>query len=141
VFVADFKADFDTVAGLLARDYSQRFAIRPGRARTCVPSLVRGVRWARYQAVYAVREEQTTRTTPGSRRFRSTSRSRAGREAVLQARVGDRWREEFSVDVINGVPAKRTSPAAQRSSRISCGWVSRPTVVAPFGLRKDFHPA
>ena len=107
VFVADFKKDFDQVAELIDRDYSDRFT-EPGEDRR-PPHPRRGtLARLRHQTAHA-------------RRTRLHAEYNAWLESVPQylkelvfvvkryykPSWDGNWREHFSVDIINGTPAQR----------------------------------
>ena len=131
VFVADFRADFDTVAGLLARDYSQRFRDparqRHGPAPHPQPAPLAGLG---HQAVHAVRRGAQRRLQRLARDDSAAHQgARAGGEAFLQARVGRRTGARSSASTSStACPPTNSASARSRSSQITCAWVSRPMV-------------
>ena len=64
-------------------------------------------------------------------------------EAFLQARRGaDSWREHFSVDIVNGVPAHELK--CDNRKLVACFLrvgLREDGAWRTFGLRKDFNPA
>jgi phosphoenolpyruvate carboxykinase (diphosphate) len=144
VFVADFKRDFDRVAELIERDYSDRFrdpAMRSGRSRPVLsPERSLG-------SVIKL-------MTPASREY--TDAYNAQLEAIPQhikdllfvvkrfykPAWGPNWRDHFSVDIINGVPGNELKCDNRKlvSSYLRVGY-DQNGAWRTFGLRKDFSPA
>jgi len=144
VFVADFRTDCDAVAGLLARDYSARFrdAARRGSDRRPILSPQRSLGsviklLTPLPAEYSDEYNAWLETVP-----------QHIKELVLVVKRfykpewGDAWREHFSVDVVNGVPANELRLHTRRleSSYLRVGFAADGSW-RTFGLRKDFHPA
>jgi hypothetical protein len=144
VFVADFQSDFDAVAGLLARDYSGRF--RDPARRGTDPRPILSPRRSLGSVIKLF--------TPSADEHHDDYNAwletipQHIKELVLvvkrfyQPGWGDRWREHFSVDVINGVPANELRLHNQRleSNYLRVGFGADGSW-RTFGLRKDFHPA
>ena len=144
VFVADFKADFDTVAGLLARDYSQRFR-DPARQGTDLRPILSPRR--SLGSVIKLFTPSAEEHNDAYNAWLETIPQHIKELVLVVKRFykpewGDRWREEFSVDVINGVPANELRLRAQRieSNFLRVGFAADGSW-RTFGLRKDFHPA
>ncbi len=142
VFVADFKKDFDRVSDLITRDYSARFKdkskadARPilssGRSLGSVIKLL----------------------TPAPREY--SAKYNDWLEAIPQyikelvfvvkrfckPEWGDRWRDHFSVDIINGTPGNELKCDNRKlvSNYLRVGF-DPDGAWRTFGLRKDFHPA
>ena len=144
VFVADFQSDFDAVAGLLARDYSQRFR-DPARRGTDLRPILSPRR--SLGSVIKLFTPSAGEHDDGYNAWLETIPQHI-KELVLvvkrfyQPEWGDHWREQFSVDVINGVPANELRLHSQRlqSNFLRVGFATDGSW-RTFGLRKDFHPA
>jgi hypothetical protein len=144
VFVADFKSDFNAVDALLARDYSGRFRdpARRGTDRRPILSPQRSL-----GSVIKLFTPSTAEYDDAYNAWLETIPQHI-RELVLvvkrfhKPQWGDRWREHFSVDVINGVPANELRLHSQRleSNYLRVGFAEDGSW-RTFGLRKDFHPA
>ncbi|MFI5356403.1 MAG: hypothetical protein ACHQ4G_03620 [Opitutales bacterium] len=144
VFVADFEADFDAVARLVAHDYSQRFRDPAELGRDQRPLL------SPKRSLGSV----IKLLTPSASDYNDAYLAWLGtvpphiKELVLVVKRfyrtdwGDAWREHFSVDVVNGVPANELRVDGRRleSSFLRIGF-SAGGAWRTFGLRKDFHPA
>ena len=142
VFVANFKEDFDRVSELLNRDYSGRFK---DRARVDQRPLLSPER--SLGSVIKL-------LSPDPRDF--TDEYNAWLEHVpqyikelvfvvkrfYQAGWGERWRDHFSVDVINGTPGNELKFDNRKlvSNFLRVGY-DQDGAWRTFGLRKDFHPA
>jgi hypothetical protein len=142
VFVADFKKDFDLVADLIDRDYSNRFldATRTDQRSILSPERSLG-------SVIKL-------LTPSERDFKPEYNAwLAGVPQYLKELAfvvkryykpewGDSWRDHFSVDIIDGKPAnelkchnrKLATAYLRVGFEMDGSWRT-------FGLRKDFHPA
>lgn len=144
VFVANFKADFDTVAELLAHDYSNRFraAEKNGSDRRPILSPKR--------SLGSVIKLLTPSASEYNDDYNAWLRSipQHIKELVLVVKRfhrddwGNDWRSHFSVDVINGVPANELRVDGERieSSYLRVGY-AEDGAWRTFGLRKDFNPA
>ena len=142
VFVADVKADLDHVAELIDRDYSNRFResdkqdhrtfLSPERSLGSVIKLL----------------------TPDRHDF--TDAYNSWLESIPQylkelafvvkrfyrAEWGSRWREHFSVDIINGTPGNELKCDNRKliANYLRVGFDTDGSW-RTFGLRKDYHPA
>ncbi len=142
VFIADFKRDFDRVEELIRRDYGERFA-ESGRDDNR-PIL------SRERSLGSVIKLLTPDEHDYKPEFNAWLESvpQYIKELVFVVKRfykpgwGDRWREHFSVDIVNGRPANELK-CDNRRLATTClrvgfdadgGWRT-------FGLRKDFHPA
>ncbi len=144
VFVADFQADFDVVARLLARDYSDRFR-DPARRGTDLRPLLSPRR-----SLGSVIKLLTPSAEEYSEPYNVWIETIPPhiKELLLVVKRfykpawGDSWRGHFSVDVINGVPANELRVDNRRieSSFLRVGFAADGSW-RTFGLRKDFHPA
>jgi len=144
VFVADFKNGFDRVAALVNRDYADRFRNPLDRTRPSRKVL------SSERSLGSVIKLMT----PASRDY--TDAYNAELEAIPQyvkdllfvvkrfykPEWGDRWREHFSVDIINGVPGNELKCDNRKlvSSYLRVGY-EEDGAWRTFGLRKDFSPA
>ncbi|HEX2101171.1 MAG TPA: hypothetical protein VHF69_10930, partial [Candidatus Synoicihabitans sp.] len=144
VFVADFERDMDRVAELLAHDYSPRFreAERRGTDRRPILSAERSLGsviklLTPAQREYSDEYNEWLRSIPQylkeivyvvKRHYRSS--------------WGDRWRENFSVDIINGNPGNELKCESRKltASYLRVGYQTDGSWRV-FGLREDFHPA
>ena len=143
VFVADFKKDFDRVAELIDRDYSDRFRGQDAR-RTSAP---------------CSRPERSLGSvikllTPDEHDY--TPEYNAWLDSVPQyvkelvfvvkryykPEWGDDWRDHFSVDIINGMPGNELKCDNRKlvTTYLRVGFDTDGSW-RTFGLRKDFHPA
>ena len=144
VFVADFQADFDAVARLIARDYSDRFRdpARHGVDRRPVLSPQRSL-----GSVIKLLTPAPAEYTDDYNAWLETIPQHIKELVLVVKRFakpewGDAWREHFSVDVVNGVPANELRLHSRRleSSYLRVGFAPDGSW-RTFGLRKDFHPA
>jgi len=142
VFVADFKKDFDQVAELIARDYGGRLQ---DDARTDNRSILSAER--SLGSVIKL-------LTPDEHDFKPEynawldSVPQYLKELVFVVKRyykpewGANWREHFSVDIINGIPANelKCDNRTLVTTRLRVGFDAN-GLWRTFGLRKDFHPA
>jgi phosphoenolpyruvate carboxykinase (diphosphate) len=144
VFTADFKGDFDFLAGLMARDYSDRFLdplkigvdarpiLSPERSLGSVIKL-----FTPAALDYTDKFNQWLGSIPQYllellfvvKRF-------------YKIAWGAQWREHFSVDIINGTPGNELKCDGRKlvSNFLRVGYDADGSWRV-FGLRKDFHPA
>ncbi len=148
VFVADFANDFDRVAEIIDRDYSDRFSERY-RAEFEAYSDSRPVLSTERSLGSVIKL-----LTPASRDFNAAYN--AWLEAIPQyikelvftvkrfykPEWGDNWREHFSVDIVNGIPGNELKCDNRKlvSNFLRVGYAPDGSW-RTFGLRKDFHPA
>jgi hypothetical protein len=144
VFVAGFQTDFDAVAALLARDYSDRFR-DPARRGTDLRPLLSPRR--SLGSVIKVFTPSADEYSEPYNVWLETIPPHIKELVLVVKRFykpewGDHWREHFSVDVINGVPANelRLDNRPLESSFLRVGFAADGSW-RTFGLRKDFHPA
>ncbi|KAF0170395.1 MAG: hypothetical protein FD161_4642 [Limisphaerales bacterium] len=144
VFVANFRQDFDTVAGLLERDYSQRFR-DPERNGTDARTVM-----SRERSLGSV----IKLLTPSPRDY--ADEFNAWLEAIPQyvkelvfvvkrfhkPEWGKNWREHFGVDIVNGVPGYELKCDNRKlvTNYLRVGF-DPDGAWRVFSLRKDFHPA
>lgn len=143
VFVADFHHDFDAIEEVLKHDFSDRFR-DPARAGQDHRPLLSPQRTL--GSVIKV-------LTP-SNEFSDAHNAWLGsipahiKELVLVVKRfwkpgwGEQWREQFSVDVINGTPANELRLGRRRLATqfLRVGYAAD-GAWRTFGLRKDFHPS
>jgi hypothetical protein len=144
VFVADFKKDFNQVAKLLRRDYSNRFRdpakngsdqrpiLSPERSLGSVIKLL----------------------TPSARDYSDEFNEWLGSipqyitellfvvKRFYKPEWGENWRDHFGVDIINGTPGNELKCDNRKlvSNFLRVGYDGEGSWRV-FGLRKDFHPA
>jgi len=144
VFVADFKKDFNQVAKLLRRDYSNRFRdpAKNGKDTRLILSPERSL-----GSVIKL-------FTPSAREYSDefndwlASISQYLLELVFVVKRfykpdwDEKWREHFSVDIINGTPGNELKCDNRKliSNFLRVGYDNEGSWRV-FGLRKDFHPA
>jgi hypothetical protein len=144
VFTADFKKDFDQVAALLHRDYSDRFK-DPSKAESDNRAILSPERslgsviklFTPSERDYADAFNQWLNSIPQYilelvfvvKRF-------------YKPAWGDKWREYFGVDIINGTPGNELKCHNRKlvSNFLRVGYDADGSWRV-FGLRKDFHPA
>jgi hypothetical protein len=144
VFVANFKENFDRVAELIDRDYSDRFKdqARNGLDQRKILDFDRSLGsviklLTPSHRDYSVEFNEWLNSIPQYikelvfvvKRFYKTS-------------WGENWREHFSVDVINGTPGNELKCDDRKlvSSYVRVGYEPDGSWRV-FGLRKDFNPA
>ena len=142
VFVANFKRDFDQVDELLTHDYSGRFKDSTRQDHRPLLSAERSL-----GSVIKL-------LTPDPRDF--TAEYNTWLESVPQyikelvfvvkrfykPEWNDRWRDHFSVDIINGTPGNELKFDSRKlvSHFLRVGY-DQEGAWRTFGLRKDFQPA
>jgi hypothetical protein len=142
VFVANFREDFDRVDELLTRDYSNRLTDKEKTDRRPLLSPDRSL-----GSVIKL-------LSPDIRDF--TQEYNAWLEVVPQyikelvfvvkrfykPEWGERWRDHFSVDVINGTPGNELKLDNRKlvANFLRVGY-AQDGAWRTFGLRKDFQPA
>jgi phosphoenolpyruvate carboxykinase (diphosphate) len=142
VFVADFKKDFDYVEELLKREYSQHYRDSNRRDTRSILSPERSL-----GSVIKL-------LTPDEQDF--TPEYNAWLEGIPQylkelvfvvkryckPEWGEKWRDHFSVDIINGTPANELKCDNRKlvTTYLRVGFDSD-GLWRTFGLRKDFNPA
>ena len=143
IFVADFKADFDQVGELVGRDYSNRYAdvsrngrdnrpiLSPNRSlgsviKLLTPSPSFG---AEYNAWLETIPQHIKELVFVLKRF-------------YRPEWGDNWRENFSVDTVNGLPGNELRFHRRKlvANFLRVGFDAEDSW-RTFGLRKDFYPA
>ena len=148
VFVSNFDQDFDRVAELINRDYSERFGPEyNGRFKT--EKDTRGILSPERSLGSVIKL-----LTPASRDFTPEYNDwlrevpQYIKELVLvvkrfyKAEWGENWRDHFSVDTINGIAGNELKAEGRKlvSAYLRVGFEADGSW-RTFGLRKDFHPA
>ena len=142
VFVADFQRDFDQVAELIARDYSDRFKDKRRVDRRSVLSPERSLGSVIKLLTPAMREYK-----PEYNEWLESIPQHI-KELVFVAKRyykpewGKDWRSHFSVDIINGTPGNELKCDNRKlvTTYLRVGYDTK-GAWRTFGLRKDFHPA
>ncbi|MBV9866437.1 MAG: hypothetical protein JO316_13880 [Abitibacteriaceae bacterium] len=148
VFVADFQKDFDQVAELINRDYSDRFNEK-FRAEFEGYSDSRPILSSERSLGSVIKL-----LTPASREYTVEyndwlrSIPQYIKELVFVVKRfykpewDGNWREHFSVDIINGTPGNELKCDNRKlvSNFLRVGYAADGSW-RTFGLRKDFHPA
>jgi len=142
VFVADLKNDFDRVAELIDRDYSDRFADKSRADRRSVLSADRSL-----GSVIKLLTPDEHDYTPAYNAWLAGVPQHI-KELVFvvkryyQPEWAGGWREHFSVDIINGTPGNELKCDNRKlvTTYLRVGF-DADGAWRTFGLRKDFHPA
>lgn len=148
VFVSDFESDFDAVETILNRDYSDRFS-DDYKARFQNYTDSRPILSPRRSLGSVIKL-----LTPASRDFTPqynewlNSIPQYIKELVFvvkrfcKSQWQGRWREHFSVDIINGVPGNELKYDGHKliANYLRVGYDEN-GAWRVFGLRHDFHPA
>jgi len=142
VFVADFKMDFDRVAELIDRDYSDRFADKSRVDKRAVLSPERSL-----GSVIKLLTPDEQDYTPEYNAW-LTSVPQHVKEVVFVVKRyfkpawNGHWRDHFSVDIINGTPGNELKCDNRKlvTTYLRVGF-DADGAWRTFGLRKDFHPA
>ncbi len=143
IFVSDFKADFDQVDELIRRDYSDRYAdpkrngkdhrliLSPNRSLGSVIKLLTpsSAFSAEYNAWLETVPQHIKELVFVLKRF-------------YRPEWGEHWRENFSVDTVNGLPANELRFHRRKlvANFLRVGFDAEDSW-RTFGLRKDFFPA
>lgn len=142
VFVADLKKDFDLVAAMIDRDYSDRFADKSRVDHRQVLSPERSL-----GSVIKLLTIDEHDYTPEYNAW-LVSVPQYIKELVFVVKryykpeLGTHWREHFSVDIINGTPGNELKYDNRKlvTTYLRVGF-DADGAWRTFGLRKDFHPA
>lgn len=143
IFVADFRRDFDTVDELLRRDYSGRYAdpARNGADRRLILSPNRSL-----GSVIKLLTPSPTFNAEYNAWLQTIPQHIKELVFVLKRfyrpEWGEHWRENFSVDTVNGYPANELRHLTRKlvANFLRVGFDAHDSW-RTFGLRKDFHPA
>lgn len=142
-FVADFHKDFDQVAQIIDRDYANRFKSieerKPDSRKvlSAKRSLGSVIKLLTPSAEYTDEYNAWLETVP-----------QYIKELVFVVKRfykpewGKKWREHFSVDIINGLPGNELKCDGRKlvSNYLRVGYAEDGSW-RTFGLRKDYHPA
>jgi hypothetical protein len=144
IFVADFDRDMDRVVELVNHDCSNRFLI-PARCGTDLRPILSPER-----SLGSVIKLLTPDDYEYSHEYNAWLRSipQYVKEIVFvvkrhfRSAWGDRWREHFSVDILNGNPGNELKCDNRKlsASYLRMGF-DTDGAWRVFGLREDFHPA
>ncbi|MEX1045731.1 MAG: hypothetical protein WEC73_06345 [Chthoniobacterales bacterium] len=143
IFVADFQADFDRVDELLRHDYGNRYAdpARNGTDRRELLSPRRSlgsvIKLLTPSSAFAADYNAWLETIPQHIKELVFVLKRFYRPAW-----GEHWREQFSVDTVNGLPANELRFRTRKlvANYLRVGFDAHDSW-RTFGLRKDFSPA
>lgn len=142
VFVADLKSDFDHVAELISRDYSDRFANKSRVDGRAVLSPERSL-----GSVIKLLTPDEQDYTPEYNAWLESVPQHVKELVFVVKRLhkphwGENWREHFSVDIINGTPGNELKCDNKKlvTTYLRVGF-EQDGSWRTFGLRKDFHPA
>lgn len=142
VFVSDFKRDFDKVAELIHRDYSNRFCDKNRVDKRAILASERSLG----SVIKLLTEDKREYTAEYNDWLNSVPQYLKELVFVVKRYYkpewGDDWREHFSVDIINGVPGNELKCENRKlvTTYLRVGFDSD-GLWRTFGLRKDFHPA
>lgn len=142
VYVADLKNDLERVNELIQRDYSDRFNDKARVDKRPVLSPERSL-----GSVIKLLTTDERDFTPAYNEW-LVQLPQYIKELVFVVKRyykpewGDRWREHFSVDIINGTPGNELKCDNRKlvTTHLRVGF-DADGAWRTFGLRKDFHPA
>ena len=143
IYVADCKADFDQVEELIRRDYADRYADAERRGQDRRPilspnrSLGSVIKLLTPSPAFSAEYNAWLESIPQHIKELVFVLKRFYRPAW-----GDRWRENFSVDTVNGLPANELRLRRRKlvANFLRVGFDADDSW-RTFGLRKDFFPA
>jgi hypothetical protein len=142
VFVADLKRDFDRVAELIDRDYSDRFVDRTQQDKRAVLSPERSL-----GSVIKLLSPDEQDYTPEYNAWLASVPHHVKELVFVVKRYykpewNGNWRDHFSVDFINGTPGNELKCDNRKlvTTYLRVGFHGDGSW-RTFGLRKDFHPA
>jgi hypothetical protein len=142
VFVSDFKSDFNKVEELINRDYSNRFkdATRKDQRPILSPERSLG-------SVIKLLTPDERDFTPAYNTWLESVPQYLKELVFVVKRYykpewGQKWREHFSVDIINGTPGNELKCDNRKlvTTHLRVGF-DADGAWRTFGLRKDFYPA
>jgi hypothetical protein len=144
IFVSDFQKDFDRVAELINRDYSQRFKDPSLRRKDSRPILSHK---RSLGSVIKLLTPSEADFTPEYNQWLESIPQYIKELVFVVKRFykpefnGD-WRSNFSVDTINGIPGYELKFQNRKlvTNYLRVGF-EKDGSWRVFGLRKDFHPA
>jgi hypothetical protein len=143
IFVADFRADFDRVDELLRRDYADRYA---DPARNCKDHRLILSPHRSLGSVIKLLTPSPSFNDGYNAWLESIPQHIKELVFVLKRfyrpEWGEHWRENFSVDTVNGLPANELRFHARKlvANFLRVGFDTHDSW-RTFGLRKDFFPA
>jgi hypothetical protein len=142
VFVADFKKDFDQVAELMQRDYSNRFKDSSRVDHRLILSAERSL-----GSVIKLLTPDERDYTPEFNAWLDSVPQHIKELVFVVKRYykpewNGNWRDHFSVDIINGTPGNELKCDNRKlvTTHLRVGF-DADGAWRTFGLRKDFHPA
>jgi hypothetical protein len=142
VFVTDLKTDFDRVAELIDRDYSDRFADKSRSDKRAVLAPERSL-----GSVIKLLTPDEHDYTPEYNSWLAAIPQHVKELVFVVKRYykpewKDDWREHFSVDIINGTAGYELKCDNRKlvTTYLRVGF-DADGAWRTFGLRKDFHPA
>lgn len=142
VFVADLKNDFDRVAELIERDYSNRFVEKSRADKRTILSSERSL-----GSVIKLLTPDEHDYTPEYNAWLNSVPQHVKELVFVVKRYykpewGADWREHFAVDIINGTPGNELKCDNKKlvTTYLRVGF-DGDGAWRTFGLRKDFHPA
>jgi len=142
VFVADYVRDFDRVDELLQRDYTGRFLDKSKTDNRPILGPARSL-----GSVIKLLTPSSEDYTPEFNAWLETIPQYVKEIVFVVKRFyrpewGDRWREHFSVDAINGIPGNELKFHDRKvvTTQLRVGYLADGSW-RTFGLRKDFMPA
>ncbi len=144
VFVADFERDMDRVEELINRDYSGRFRDPARRGRD--PRLILDPERSLGSVIKLLTPADKEYGDEYNAWLRSIPQYIKEIAFVVKRHFrmawGGRWREHFSVDILNGNPGNELKCDSRKlaASSLRVGFDSD-GAWRVFGLREDFHPA
>ena len=142
VFVADLQKDFDCVAELIDRDYSDRFTDKARADHRKILSPERSLG----SVIKLLTPDEHDYTPEYNAWLASVPQHVKELVFVLkrayQPEWDGEWREHFSVDIINGTPGNELKCDNRKlvTTYLRVGFDAN-GAWRTFGLRKDFHPA
>ena len=142
IFVADMKKDFDCVAELVERDYSDRFVDKSHADQRKILSPERSL-----GSVIKLLTPDEHDYTPEYNAWLASVPQHVKELVFVLKRYykpewNGNWRDHFSVDIINGTPGNELKCGSRKlvTTYLRVGF-DADGAWRTFGLRKDFHPA
>lgn len=142
VFVSDLKSDMNKVAKLINRDYSDRFIDKSRADKRMILSAERSLG----SVIKLLTPDERDFTTEYNEWLESVPQYIKELVFVVkryyQPEWGAKWRDHFSVDIINGTPGNelKCDNRTLVTTRLRVGF-DGDGAWRTFGLRKDFYPA
>jgi hypothetical protein len=143
VFVRDYQADMDQVAEILAKDFSTIFKDRPANPRTRRPVLSLERSLGSVIQLLTPSPQYTEEYNEWLRQLRQTTRQILFTvKRYYRPEWGEKWREHFTVDRINGFLGHELKFDSQKliSNYLRVGY-DRDGSWRIYKLRPDFYPA